>query len=370
MVLHILRALFVLLMAAAGWFFFVADPVQPRSGDALLALSITLSIAVFFVCVDILAPRQKVLVFSGTFLGLLVGMLISYGLSYVVYLIVDLFFPGLGQDQKFKIIRFTNLIVGILCCYLCISFVLQTKDDFRFIVPYVEFAKQVRGARPLVVDTSVIIDGRILDLVETGLIDSRLIVPRFVVLELQLVADNGEKLKRNRGRRGLDILTKLQAAKKAEVIIYDWTGHGSPEAADTDQKLLVLSKELNGRLLTNDSNLSKVAQVRGVDVINMNEVAGALRPVVLPGERLAVKLVKPGEDPSQGIGFLDDGTMVVVKDGRGHIGEDVEFAVTNVLQTATGRMIFGQMGEGGMGKRPAQQQQPRPQRSDAPSART
>src|SRR4051812_17097691 len=131
MVLHILRALFVLLMAAAGWFFFVADPVQPRSGDALIALAITLSIAVFFVCIDILAPRQKVLVFSGSFLGLLVGMLISYGLSYVIFLIIDLFFPGLGQDQKFKIIRFTNLIVGILCCYLCISFVLQTKDDFR-----------------------------------------------------------------------------------------------------------------------------------------------------------------------------------------------------------------------------------------------
>jgi uncharacterized protein YacL len=359
MVLHILRALFVLLMAAAGWFFFVADPVQPRSGDALIALAITLSIAVFFVCIDILAPRQKVLVFSGTFLGLLVGMLISYGLSYVIFLIIDLFFPGMPGEQKAKVIKFTTLIVGILCCYLSISFVLQTKDDFRFIVPYVEFAKQVRGARPLVVDTSVIIDGRILDLVETGLIDSRLIVPRFVVLELQMVADNGDKLKRNRGRRGLDILTKLQGNKKAEVIIYDWTGHGSPEAAtDTDQKLLVLAKELNGRVLTNDSNLSKVAQVRGVDVINMNEVANALRPVVLPGERLAVRLVKPGEDPSQGIGFLEDGTMVVVKDGRGHIGEEVEFAVTNVLQTATGRMIFGQIGDGGMGqRRPVQQQQ-------------
>jgi len=367
MVLHILRALFVLLMAAAGWFFFVADPVQPRSGDALIGLAITLSIAVFFVCIDILAPRQKVLVFSGTFLGLLVGMLISYGLSYVIFLIIDLFFPGMPQEQKAKVIKFTTLIVGILCCYLSISFVLQTKDDFRFIVPYVEFAKQVRGARPLVVDTSVIIDGRILDLVETGLIDSRLIVPRFVVLELQMVADNGDKLKRNRGRRGLDILTRLQANKKAEVIIYDWTGHGSPEAAtDTDQKLLVLAKELNGRLLTNDSNLSKVAQVRGVDVINMNEVAGALRPVVLPGERLVVRLVKPGEDPSQGIGFLEDGTMVVVKDGRGHLNEDVEFSVTNVLQTATGRMIFGQIGDGGMGRRPVQQQQPQQprQRSD------
>jgi uncharacterized protein YacL len=309
-----------------------------------------------------------VLVFSGTFLGLLVGLLISYGLSFVIFLIIDLFFPGMPGEQKLKLINFTTLIVGILCCYLSISFVLQTRDDFRFIVPYVEFSKQVRGARPIIVDTSVIIDGRILDLVETGLVDSRLIVPRFVVLELQLVADNGEKLKRNRGRRGLDILTKLQANKKSEVIIYDWTGHGSPEANDTDQKLLVLAKELNGRVLTNDSNLSKVAQVRGVDVINMNEVAGALRPVVLPGEKLTVRLVKPGEDPSQGIGFLEDGTMVVVKDGRGHIGEEVEFAVTNVLQTATGRMIFGQIGDTPQMAQRRQQQQR--QRTDAPPART
>src|SRR5207253_687458 len=122
MVLHILRALFVLLMAAAGWFFFIVDPVNARIGDPLIALFITLAIAVFFVCIDILAPRQKVLVFSGTFLGLLVGMLISYGLSFVVYLIIDLFFPGMPAEQKAKVIKFTTLIVGILCCYLSISF--------------------------------------------------------------------------------------------------------------------------------------------------------------------------------------------------------------------------------------------------------
>jgi uncharacterized protein YacL len=365
MILHILRALFILLMGAAGWFY-VNDPLQPRADYNWYAVSVTLAIGVFVVCIDILAPRQKVLVFSGTFLGLLVGMLITYGLSYVVSLILDVV-VSVNPDQRMKLVRFITLLVGVLCCYLSISFVLQTKDDFRFIVPYVEFAKQVRGARPLIVDTSVIIDGRILDLVETGVIDSRLIVPRFVVLELQMVADNGEKLKRNRGRRGLDILTKLQANKKAEVIIYDWTGHGSPEATDTDQKLLVLAKELNGRVLTNDSNLSKVAQVRGVDVINMNEVANALRPVVLPGEKLTVRLVKPGEDPTQGIGFLEDGTMVVVKDGRGHIGDDVEFAVTNVLQTATGRMIFGQIGDIQQSGQRRQQQR---QRTDVPGART
>jgi uncharacterized protein YacL len=208
----------------------------------------------------------------------------------------------------------------------------------------VEFSKQVRGARPIIVDTSAIIDGRILDVADTGVLESRLIVPRFVLHELQLVADHGDKLKRNRGRRGLDVLNKLQSNRKVEVILYDWTGHASPEETeDTDQKLLALSKELNGRLMTTDFNLSKVAQVRGVDVININELAGALRPTVLPGERLHVKLVKAGEDPSQGVGFLDDGTMVVVEQGRSHLNDDVELTVTNVLQTSSGRMIFGRL---------------------------
>lgn len=365
MVLHILRALFVLLMAAAGWFF-VSNPARATSDYNWYALSITLSLGVFFVCVDILAPRQKVLIFSGTFLGLVVGMLITSALSYVVYLSVDLFMPKLhpvDQQTRDAMIRFINLILGILCCYLSISFVLQTKNDFRFIIPYVEFSKQIRGARPILVDTSVIIDGRLLDLAETGIIDNRLIVPRFVVSELQTLADMGDKLKRNRGRRGLDILTKLQATKKTEVIIYDWTGHASPDAEGADQKLLALAKELNAKILTNDSNLSKVAQVRGVDVVNIHEVANALRPIVLPGERLAVRLIKPGEDASQGIGFLDDGTMVVVKEGRAHISEDVEFVVTNVLQTATGRMIFGQLGDNGI----ATQSRPRP-RTNPPTA--
>jgi uncharacterized protein YacL len=248
------------------------------------------------------------------------------------------------------------LVTGAVLCYGCISILMQTKDDFRFIIPYVEFSKQIRGARPILIDTSVIIDGRILDIADTGILESRLIVPRFVVQELQMLADNGEKLKRNRGKRGLDILTRLQDNKKVEVILFEWTGHSSPEAEGADQKLLALGKELHARVLTNDANLCKVAQVRGVDVINVNQLANSLRPVVLPGEKMTVRLAKPGEEPTQGVGFLEDGTMVVVKDGRNHVNEEVEFVVTNVLQTTTGRMIFGQIADG-----PAQlQRRPRP----------
>jgi len=360
MVLHVLRALFILMMAAVGWFY-VMNPSKPEAPNNWLVVFYTLCIGVFFLCVDILSPRKKLSVFSGTFFGLVVGMAITYALSYIVLFMVDLFLPKVGPagwaDEKTRasLISFINVVVGIVVCYLSISFVLQTKDDFRFIIPYVEFSKQIRGARPILVDTSVIIDGRILDLTGTGVVENRLIVPRFVVQELQTLADNGDKLKRNRGKRGLDILAKLQENKKVEVILYEWSGHNSAELEGADQKLLVMAKELNARVLTNDSNLSKVAHVQGVEVININEVANALRPVVLPGEKLTVRLAKPGEESSQGIGFLEDGTMVVVKDGRSHLNEEVEFVVTNILQTSTGRMIFGQMGEA-----PQQQRRPRP----------
>lgn len=335
-------------MAAVGWFY-VMNPSKPDASYNWLAISITLSIGVFFVCVDILSPRRKLSILSGTFFGLLVGMIAAYALSFVVLFTVDLFgpmfAPRIASDEKARlaIINFLNLVIGIICCYLAISFVLQTKDDFRFIIPYVEFSKQIRGARPILVDTSVIIDGRILDIADTGVIESRLIVPRFVVQELQTLADSADKLKRNRGKRGLDILTRLLENRKSEVILYEWTGHNSPDAEGADQKLLALAKELHARVLTNDGNLCKVAQVRGVDVINLNQLANALRPVVLPGERMTVQIAKPGEEPNQGVGFLEDGTMVVIKDGRNRVGEEVDFAVTNVLQTTTGRMIFGQI---------------------------
>lgn len=343
MVLHVLRALFVLLMAAVGWFF-VRHNARPFGDYTWLALSFAVSLAILFIFIDIISPRKKLAIFSGTILGLLVGLFVAYALSFVVDMMADQYLK-LDRHRAEAMVQFTKLCIGVTCCYLAVSFILQTKDDFRFIVPYVEFARQVRGARPIVVDTSVIIDGRINEIAETGFIESRLIVPRFVLQELQTIADHGDRLKRQRGRRGLDVLNKLQNNRRVEVILYDWTGHASPEAEEgADQKLLALSKELNARLLTTDFNLSKVAQVRGIDVINLNDLGNALRPNVLPGERMRVRVVKPGEDTTQGVGFLDDGTMVVIEQGRAHLNQEVEFTVTNVLQTAGGRMIFGRIG--------------------------
>ncbi len=376
MILHVLRALFILLMGAVGYFLLL----QPWQGGQYiwLTMMIVLTVGVFIVCIDILAPRRKLAVFSGSFLGLLVGIVIAYALSFVVALVVDNYVTALSDsaaDWLAKTYRLTDkksisnrdlvvqnldLVLGVICCYLSISFVLQTKDDFRFIIPYVEFSKGTKGSRPILLDTSILIDGRITDIAATGIFESQLIVPRFVLDELQLVADSSDKLKRNRGRRGLDILTKLRALPKIEVFIYDHSVHSETEVEGVDQKLLALAKQLNGRVLTTDFNLNKVAQLRGVDVININELTNALKPVVLPGEKMRVRLMKGGEEPGQGVGYLDDGTMVVVEQGRNHVNEEVEFTVTSALQTSAGRMIFGRMGDGALPAPPPPARRPRP----------
>jgi uncharacterized protein YacL len=246
-----------------------------------------------------------------------------------------------GYEEIAPAVGAVKLMLGITSCFLTISFILQTKDDIRFVVPYVEFARQTRGNRPLILDTSVIIDGRIADICETRIIDSPLFIPRFVLQELQLIADSADKLKRNRGRRGLDMLNKLQTNDKVEIHISDTRLPSIEESGDVDQKLVALAKKVDGRVVTNDYNLNKIAQIRGVDVININDLANALKPVVMPGETMTVRIIKPGEESGQGVGYLEDGTMVVAESARDRINEEVTLTVTSVLQTSAGRMIFG-----------------------------
>jgi uncharacterized protein YacL len=228
---------------------------------------------------------------------------------------------------------------------------MQTKNDFRFIIPYVEFSKEVKGLKPFVLDTSVIIDGRIADVVDADVLDNQLVIPRFVISELQAVADSSDRLKRSRGRRGLDILNRVRGNKKIDIQIFD---RELPEFAGqpVDLKLVLLAKHLEGKVVTNDYNLNKVARLHGVGVINLNDLANALKPVFLPGENAEVRIVKAGEEPGQGVGYLDDGTMIVVEGGRDHISEVVRVAVTSVLQTSAGRMIFGRY-DGVATKQPA-----------------
>src|SRR6266511_4959366 len=195
-----------------------------------------------------------------------------------------------------------------------------------------------------ILDTSVIIDGRVADLCDTGFMDGTLVIPQFVLKELQLVADSADSMKRNRGRRGLDILQKIQKMSGVEVTISDVD---YPEVREVDLKLIELARTLQGKIVTNDFNLNKVAQLRGVEVLNINELANALKPVVLPGEIMKVFILKEGKEYNQGVAYLDDGTMVVVDNARKIIGKNVDISVTSVLQTTAGKMIFGKFDERG-----------------------
>jgi uncharacterized protein YacL len=281
---------------------------------------------------DFSIRRKRLDTITAVYFGTIIGLF----LTYVFQLALS---PLLPQKNPY-LADWIQLAIGTVLCYSCISVLLQTKDDFRFIIPYVEFAKEVKGLKPYVLDTSVVIDGRIADIVETRVIDNQLIMPQFVIAELQAIADSNDKLKRNRGRRGLDILNRLRSDPKVDLMIYD---RELPEFAGqpVDQKLVLLAKNLDGKVVTNDYNLNKVAKLHNVGVINLNDIANSLKPVFLPGEAIDVRIVKMGEEAGQGVGYLEDGTMVVIEGGRDHVGEQVSAVVTSVLQTSAGRMVFG-----------------------------
>jgi len=290
------------------------------------------------VCVigDYLTPRKKIQTISAIYIGMIVGIFLTDLLRDALQPTMQLY---LDSRVHMSVLSFMMIFI----CYICISTLLQTKDDFRFIIPYIEFAKEVKGSRPLVLDTSVVIDGRIADVADTRVIDQQMVVPRFVLQELQSIADSGDKLRRNRGRRGLDILNRLQKSPGVELRIDDSEIPELQGIKEVDQQLVVLAKHLGGKVVTNDYNLNKVAKLHGVEVINLNDLANAMKPIVLPGESLTVKLLKRGEEQGQGIGYLDDGTMVVAEQGAYHLGETLRLTVTSVLQTSAGRMIFGRI---------------------------
>jgi uncharacterized protein YacL len=210
-----------------------------------------------------------------------------------------------------------------------------------------KLASLFRDTRPArrnrLLDTSVIIDGRVAEIIETGFLDGTLVVPQFVLKELQFIADSSDALKRNRGRRGLDILHRIQKMSGVDVVISDLD---FPSVKDVDMKLIELARSLAGKIVTNDVNLNKIAQLRGIEVLNINELAASLKPVVLPGELMHVFISKEGKEPNQGVAYLDDGTMVVVDHARKLIGRNLDIAVTSVLQTTAGRMIFGRILDG------------------------
>ena len=339
MLIWVFRAIFIIIIAAVIVVNITLPDVSGEVGranfTAILWSGLGLAMLAFFV--DVFTPKKFLAALAGVFFGLLVGMFISWALSPVLGMVNEIYNIGLSPTA----LQAVRWMMGICICYLVISIVMRTKDDVRFVVPYVEFAKQTKGTRPLVLDTSAIIDGRIADLYKSKLFDAPLIIPRFVLNELHLISDSADKLKRNRGRRGLDILKLMQDNPDIDIEIDDTVIPEAEDVTGVDQKLVVFAKNCNGRLATTDYNLSKVAQVRDVDVLNINDLANSLKTVALPGESMKVKIIKPGEEAEQGIGYLDDGTMVVVESARNKIGRDVVITITSSLQTSAGKMIFG-----------------------------
>jgi uncharacterized protein YacL len=307
-----------------------------------------MGVGVLVIVLDLAYPRKEISAISAVYFGLLIGILLGHlaGLAFGPTLrLIEPATPALiggprASNVALSLPEAFSMLTTCILCYICVSVLLQTKNDFRFIIPYVEFSRQLKGVQPLILDSSVIIDGRIADIADTGLIDQPVVVPRFVLGELQQIADSADKLRRNRGRRGLDVVDRMQKCKRITFQIDD----RDPESKrEVDAKLIALASISNGRLATNDFNLSKAARIQGVQTINLHEVSNAAKPPVLHGDVLAVRLVKEGEEPGQGIGYLDDGTMVVAEMGKNFVGTEVNLIVTSVLQTNAGRMVFGRI---------------------------
>jgi uncharacterized protein YacL len=322
----------VLIVAAVAY---SAALLQPLPVGVLANIAFAIALAALVVLFETrlreTAPSRVI--------GALLGCAIGLGIAHAIE--AGLFFAN-SADRK---VEFLHSFLLIVLPYL--GLVLGAKNG-EWLEParlLALFRSTGPQRRYKILDTSVIIDGRIADVCDTGFVDGTLVIPQFVLKELQLVADSGDSLKRNRGRRGLDILQKIQKMAGVEVMISDVD---FPEVKEVDLKLIELARSLQGKIVTNDFNLNKVAQLRGVEVLNVNELANSLKPVVLPGEIMKVFILKEGKEYNQGVAYLDDGTMVVVDNARKMISKTIDIVVTSVLQTTAGKMIFGRFIEPGI----------------------
>ncbi len=319
----ILRTLLLLFAAALSFQIFPFSQSPPEfRGAALAALLVAAGLILEF-----LGRKAEVRVLAAAMAGLVCGA----GAGALLWRVV----PAGGMfGLPADFLRAGELLV---CLYL--GTVLGARKAEQFTLDALRSGGS-RSSAPAnkILDTSVIIDGRIADICETGFLDGVLVVPQFVLNELQYIADSSDPLKRNRGRKGLDILQRIQKGVQVKVVI---SPTDFPDLKEVDLKLIEMAKQTHAKILTNDFNLNKVAQLRGVEVLNVNELANSLKPVVLPGEPMKVFIIKEGKEPNQGVGYLDDGTMVVVDNAKRLIGKTVDIVVTSVLQTTAGKMFFG-----------------------------
>jgi uncharacterized protein YacL len=315
----------VLFVAAIGY---SAHQLRPLFGDPLINLVFGVVLGLLIVGFEVRLKNISVTHMIGALLGGAAGLVAAKTIGAALY------WANLADDR----VVFLHSVILLALPYL--GLVIGGRKG-EWLEPE-HLITLFRSAGPRkrykVLDTSVIIDGRIADICETGFMDGTIVIPQFVLKELQLVADSADSMKRNRGRRGLDILQKIQKMSGVEVTISDMD---FPDVREVDLKLIELARALQGKIVTNDFNLNKVAQLRGVEVLNINELANSLKPVVLPGELMKVFILKEGKEYNQGVAYLDDGTMVVVDNARKMIGRTIDVVVTSVLQTTAGKMIFG-----------------------------
>lgn len=297
-----------------------------------------LVLAGVFLAIDLFTPRKKISMISGVVFGLMAGLMAAWVFSTVIDLVVQSWDLNTTTSAG-AIVSAIKVLLGVSLSFLGITMVIQTQDEFRLVIPYVEFAKQMRGPLPLVLDTSALIDARIADIAASGLVQQTIVIPEFVIEELQLLADSRDRMKRNKGHRGLEIVSKLQRMNAVDVMI-----DGSPvQKKAVDLALIELCTRMPGMLVTLDIALSRIATIQKIPTLNINDLANALKPVVIPGKMIHVELIKPGEQHGQAVGYLPDGTMVVAEDGYPYIGQARDLVITSSMQTAAGRLLFARV---------------------------
>jgi len=304
---------------------------------ALIGLFLGLLIAISVIRAEQAIRKMSLRIIFGGVVGMIIGLFITFFLAY------GLTFVGVTLEKQQVAPWIYALLAGIMG-YLGLVIGSKKIEEFNLF----GFSQTKESSDYGILDTSVIIDGRIADICDTGFVEGTLLVPRFVLDELQYIADSSDSMKRSRGRRGLDILNRMQKSSGIHIEVVD---QDFPKLKGVDAKLVAMAKKMNGRIITNDFNLNKVAELQGIKILNVNELANALKPVVLPGEIMTVKIIKDGKEPGQGVAYLDDGTMIIVDNAQKFQGSNVEVVVTSVLQTTAGRMIFSELKEGNADKK-------------------
>ena len=324
--LWILRILLFLICGISGYY--LTQGISPFPPIPLLGLLGGLLLAALTLLIEKVLKKIPLKNLLGSFIGLILGIMVANLLSNV-------FFSNLYDYQQI-ILPLLGVLYGV-CGYMGLRIGFKKGEEIH-LLGWKLFSKNVPQSENVkILDTSVIIDGRIADITETGFIEGSLMIPQFVLNELQHIADSSDSIKRTRGKRGLEVLHHIQKQATVDVRIVD---KDYPAVKEVDSKLIELAKEVRGKIITNDSNLNKVAELQGIQVLNINELANSIKPVVLPGEEINVKILKEGKEMGQGLAYLDDGTMIVVDNGRRQMGKTIDVIVTSVLQTPAGRMIF------------------------------